>query len=148
MSEYFRMLAHKTSVAVGSYWAFLLALLLILTWLLLGPVFRYSDTWQLVINTFTTIITFLMVFLIQNTQNRDAKVFHLKLDELLRALEPARTGFVDLENLSDKELKQIQEEFRVLHEKYGESMSPLHRALHEHTTQVAGKRAQRKHSAA
>lgn len=141
MNDLFRNLAQKASAAVGSPWAFFTAVLLILAWLALGPVFQYSDTWQLIINTFTTIVTFLMVFLIQNTQNRDAKVFHLKLDELLRALEPARNSFVDLEDLSDEELKQVQEEFRFLHEKYGDSVSPLHRALHQRTANVAGKRS-------
>jgi low affinity Fe/Cu permease len=83
-------------------------------WIATGPVFGYSDTWQLVINTGTTIITFLMVFLIQNSQNRDAKSLHLKIDELLRAVAKARTGMVDLEDLSDEELKQVEEEFKQL----------------------------------
>lgn len=144
MNDFFRNVAQNVSTAVGSPWAFIVAVLLILAWLALGPVFQYSDTWQLIINTFTTIVTFLMVFLIQNTQNRDAKVFHLKLDELLRALKPARTSFVDLENLSDEELKQVQEEFRYLHEKYGDAVSPLHRALHQHTANLAGKRAKKR----
>lgn len=141
MNDYFHTLAQKFSAAVGSPAAFFAALLLIVAWLAIGPTFHYSDTWQLVVNTLTTIVTFLMVFLIQNTQNRDAKVIHLKLDELLRAVETARTGFVDLENLSDAEIKQVQEEFRLLHEKYGSAVSPLHRTLHERTTHVAGKRA-------
>lgn len=140
MNDYFHNLAHKVSIAVGSPWAFFAALLLIVAWLLLGAAFSYSDTWQLVINTMTTIVTFLVVFLIQNSQNRDSKVFHLKLDELLRALDTARTGFVDLENLSDAQLKQIEEEFRYLCDKYGDSVSPVHRALHERTSWVAGKR--------
>jgi low affinity Fe/Cu permease len=144
MNDFFRNLAHKVSIAVGSPWAFCAAVLLIGVWLALGVVFNYSDTWQLVINTLTTIVTFLMVFLIQNTQNRDAKVLHLKLDELLRAVEPARNSFVDLEDLSDEELKQVQEEFRVLHEKYGDAVSPLHRALHQTTANVAGKRAKKR----
>src|SRR5262249_34455688 len=82
MNEVFRLIAHRVATAVGSPWAFIAALIIILAWLLCGPIFHFSDTWQLVINTATTIITFLMVFLIQNTQNRDAKVLHLKLDEL------------------------------------------------------------------
>lgn len=143
MNDYFRSLAHNVSIAVGSYWAFAVALLLILAWIVSGPIFGYSDTWQLVINTATTIVTFLMVFLIQNTQNRDAQVFHLKLNELIRAIENARDGFVDLEEFSDDALKQIQEEFRVLHEKYGEALSPVHRLLHEHADREAGRRAQR-----
>jgi len=143
MKDYFHNVAQRVAAAVGSAWAFFAALLIIGVWLVLGPVFGYSDTWQLIINTFTTIVTFLMVFLIQNTQNRDSKVFHLKLDELLRAVKPARTGFVDLENLSDRELDQIEEEFRYLHQKYGDSMSPLHRNLHERTTRVACKRGKK-----
>ena len=97
---------------VGSSWAFILAGLIILVWAVTGPLFHYSDTWQLVINTGTTIITFLMVFLIQNTQNRDAKAIHLKLDELIRGVKGARTNLVDLETLSDEELEQLQEQFK------------------------------------
>ena len=89
----------------------MLALASILVWAVLGPLFHFSDTWQLVINTATTIVTFLMVFLIQNTQNRDTKALHLKLDELLRGVVGARTSFVNLENLSDEELEKLQHEF-------------------------------------
>ena len=99
---------------MGSPWAFTVALLLIMLWLASGPIFHFSDTWQLVINTGTTIITFLMVFLIQNTQNRDAVAMHLKLDELIRAVKGARNNLVDLEELSDEEIKKLQEEFRKL----------------------------------
>src|SRR6185436_6538868 len=98
-------------------WAFLLALLVVIVWAATGPLFGFSEVWQLVINTGTTIITFLMVFLIQNTQNRDAKAMHLKLDELLRGVEGARTGMVDLEDLSDEELKKLQDEFQRLRER-------------------------------
>jgi low affinity Fe/Cu permease len=112
---WFRRCSHWLSVAVGTPWAFGLAFVTIVTWAVLGPVFHYSDTWQLVINTATTIITFLMVFLIQNTQNRDTKALHLKLDELLRGVEGARTSLVDLENLSDEELDRLQKEFERLH---------------------------------
>jgi low affinity Fe/Cu permease len=108
----FQTFAHKTSSAVGSPWAFLLAALIILIWAVTGPIFRFSDTWQLVINTGTTIVTFLMVFLIQNTQNRDAKAIHLKLDELIRAKHGARNRMVDLENCTDEELDQIEREFK------------------------------------
>ncbi|MFN8489865.1 MAG: low affinity iron permease family protein [Caldilineaceae bacterium] len=116
MNEFFRKFAHQTSNWVGSPWTFLIAVLVIIVWAISGPVFHFSDTWQLVINTGTTIVTFLMVFLIQNTQNRDAQAIHLKLDELLRAMKGARTGFVNLENMSDEELQQIQEEFARLRE--------------------------------
>jgi low affinity Fe/Cu permease len=114
MNEAFRRFSNKTSEIVGSSWSFIVAVLVILVWFFTGPMFEYSDTWQLIINTGTTIVTFLMVFLIQNTQNRDAKAIHLKLDELLRAVEGARTGMVDLENFTDKELQQLQEQFQRL----------------------------------
>ena len=131
MNQFFRLLAQTTAAAAGSAWAFFAAFGLIVLWGVTGPLFHYSDTWQLVINTFTTVVTFLMVFLIQNTQNRDAKVFHLKLDELLRAMKSARTGFVNLEELSDAELRQVAEEFRYLHERYGNQLSRVHRAVHD-----------------
>jgi low affinity Fe/Cu permease len=117
MHEAFRRFAQRMAGWVGSPWAFVSAIVLILGWALSGPVFHFSDTWQLVINTGTTIVTFLMVFLIQNTQNRDAKAVHLKLDELLRAVSKARTGMVDLEDMSDAEIAALQEEFRSLREK-------------------------------
>jgi low affinity Fe/Cu permease len=117
MNNLFRIFAQKTSQAVGSSWAFILAVLIIIVWAFTGPMFHYSDTWQLVINTGTTIITFLMVFLIQNTQNRDAKAIHLKLDELIRAVEGARTHLVELEELSDEELERLQEQFKRLRRK-------------------------------
>ena len=112
MNNLFRIFAQKASKAVGSSWAFILAVVIIAVWAITGPMFHYSDTWQLVINTGTTIITFMMVFLIQNTQNRDAKAIHLKLDELIRAVEGARNHLVDLETLSDEELDRLQEQFK------------------------------------
>src|SRR4051794_4190541 len=96
---WFRLCSRWISQVVGSPAAFIVALLTIIGWGVTGPLFHYSDTWQLVINTATTIITFLMVFLIQNTQNRDTKAVHLKLDELLRAVKGARTSLVNLEDL-------------------------------------------------
>jgi|SRR5438034_1274583 len=116
MNDLFRKFAHRISQAVGSPWAFVVAVLIIIVWAATGPIFKYSDTWQLVINTGTTIITFLMVFLIQNTQNRDAKAIHLKLDELIKGVRGARTKLVDLEDLSDEELKELDEEFKTLRE--------------------------------
>lgn len=113
----FGVFARKTSTVLGSAWAFVCAILIIVIWAMTGPTFHYSDTWQLIINTGTTIVTFLMVFLIQNTQNRDAKAVHLKLDELIRALGPARNKLVDLEKLSDDELKKLETEFERLREK-------------------------------
>jgi len=116
MAEAFRKFANKVSEITGSAWAFITAVGIIAAWAISGPIFHFSDTWQLVINTGTTIITFLMVFLIQNTQNRDAKAIHLKLDELLRAHEAARNSLVDLEDLSDADLKQLQAQFARLRE--------------------------------
>ncbi len=117
MQERFREFAGKVAERVGSHWAFVLALLVVLAWLASGPVFHFSDTWQLVINTGTTIVTFLIVFLIQATQNRDATAIHLKLDELIRAQRAARNIFAGLENATAEELSDFQEEFRNLREK-------------------------------
>lgn len=114
MSDWFHRFAHRTAEVSGSPWAFALAVTTIAVWGVTGPLFAFSDTWQLVINTGTTIVTFLMVFLIQNTQNRDAKALQLKLDELLRAVPAARTALVDLEELSETELDALQQEFRLL----------------------------------
>src|ERR1041384_939304 len=115
MRELFRKFAQITSRVVGSSWSFIFAVLIILVWAITGPMFHYSDTWQLVINTGTTMITCLMVFLIQNTQNRDATAIHLKLDELIKGVTGARTGLVNLEQLSDEELERLQKEFERLH---------------------------------
>jgi low affinity Fe/Cu permease len=112
VNDAFRVFARRSAVLLGSAWAFAAALLVIVVWLVTGPTFHFSDTWQLIINTGTTIVTFLMVFLIQNTQNRDAKAMHLKLDEVIRALKKARNEMVDLEDLSDEELKKLEEQFR------------------------------------
>jgi low affinity Fe/Cu permease len=113
----FQRFARAAARAVGRPIAFAIALCTIVVWAILGPIFHFSDTWQLVINTATTIVTFLMVFLIQNTQNRDAKAIHLKLDELIRGVKGARTGLVDLESLPDEELERLQKYFQKLHEK-------------------------------
>lgn len=112
MNELFRKFAGRTSEMVGSSWSFIIAALVIVVWATTGPMFGYSDTWQLVINTGTTIITFLMVFLIQNTQNRDAKAIHLKLDELIKATSGARNYMMDLDKLSDQQLKQLEAEYK------------------------------------
>jgi len=114
MNELFRKFAQKASQAVGSSWSFIIAALMIVIWAVTGPIFKYSDTWQLVINTSTTIITFLMVFLIQNTQNRDAKAIHLKLDELIKSIKGARNKMVNLEELSDEEMEKLVAEFKKL----------------------------------
>jgi low affinity Fe/Cu permease len=118
MKNLFRQWAERTAHAVGSPWAFLLAVVTIAVWGATGPLFRYSDTWQLFINTGTTIVTFLMVFLIQNTQNRETRIVALKLDELLRGVEGARTGLVQLDHMTDEELEAVQQEFTRLREKY------------------------------
>jgi low affinity Fe/Cu permease len=117
VSDAFRCFAQRSSILLGSAWAFAAAVLAILVWILTGPTFHFSDTWQLIINTATTIVTFLMVFLIQNTQNRDAKAMHLKLDEVIRALKGARNQLVDLEELSEQDLKKLEEQFRRLRKK-------------------------------
>ena len=106
--SHFTRFAKATSRLVGRPSAFALAMLVVLAWLTTGPLFRYSDTWQLVINTGTTIVTFLMVFLIQNTQNRDAEAVQVKLDELLRATSGAHNALLDLEELEERELDQIR----------------------------------------
>lgn len=118
MNDTFRKFARFISEKVGSPWAFILALLTIILWIITGPLFQYSDTWQLVINTATTIVTFLMVFLIQNSQNRDSRAFHLKLDELIRAVRGARNELVDLEEMNDDELHLLHMEFKEMHERY------------------------------
>ncbi|HEX2839987.1 low affinity iron permease family protein [Hyphomicrobium sp.] len=118
MTDMFWRFSDAASHAVGTYWAFLLACVVVVVWAGTGSFFGYSDTWQLVINTGTTIVTFLMVFLIQNTQNRDARVVALKLDELLRAVEGARTSMVELDDMSDDDLTLVQREFHRLREKY------------------------------
>jgi len=117
LAEAFHSFARRSSIVLGSAWAFAAALLIIIVWALTGPTFHFSDTWQLIINTGTTIVTFLMVFLIQNTQNRDAKAVHLKLDEIIRALTGARNQLVNLEGLSDEELKKFEEEFSRIRER-------------------------------
>ena len=97
---------------------FVAALIIVAVWWFTGPIFGYSDTWQLVINTATTIVTFLMVFLIQNTQNRDSKAIHLKLDELIKGIRGARNQMMNLEEMSDEEIEKLQQHFRKLHKKY------------------------------
>jgi low affinity Fe/Cu permease len=114
MNEFFRKIAHAISNLIGTPIAFMLALVVVVVWGVTGPLFGFSDTWQLVINTGTTIVTFLVVFMIQNTQNRDSKAIHLKLDEILRAIKEARTELVDLEEGPDEELNALENEFREL----------------------------------
>jgi low affinity Fe/Cu permease len=117
VSDAFRLFARRSSMVLGSAWAFSGAVLIIVIWALTGPTFHYSNTWQLIINTGTTIVTFLMVFLIQNTQNRDAKAAHLKLDELIRALKNARNELIDLEKLTDEDLTSLEKQFSRVRKK-------------------------------
>jgi low affinity Fe/Cu permease len=114
----FHRYAAWASRVVGSSWAFFVAVALVLAWLLSGPFFGYSDTWQLVINTATTIVTFLMVFLIQNTQNRDARAIHLKLDEIIRSHHGAHNEMIDIEDLSDQELAEISKRYEKIRHEY------------------------------
>lgn len=117
MQSFFGRIASHVSKATGSAYAFVVAILLILVWMVTGPVFNYSNTWQLVINTLTTIVTFLMVFMIQNTQNRDTKAVHIKLDELIRAEKGARNEFTAIEESTDEDLEKMQREFQSLQQK-------------------------------
>ena len=111
VNHWFHRFACKTADVMGSAWAFFGAIGIIIVWALIGPMFHFSDSWQLVINTGTTIITFLMVFLIQNTQNRDAKAFHLKLNELILAIKGARNRMMNLEDMTDDELAELKKQF-------------------------------------
>lgn len=131
LTDRFSAFARAASDVLGSPWASLTAILVIVVWAITGPLFGFSDTWQLVINTSTTIVTFIMVFIIQNTQNRDSKAMHLKLDEVIRATGGARNSLVDLEDMPDDELKALAAEFAEMHErereafaKQGHSLSP------------------------
>jgi low affinity Fe/Cu permease len=130
MKDLFHRTASKVSSAAGSPAAFLGSLAIVVTWALVGPLFDYSNTWQLVINTGTTIVTFLMVFLIQNTQNRDSKAVHLKLDELIHSSKNARNSFVNLENISDEELEELDRYFKEIHLQQGGVKPGIHK-LHQ-----------------
>jgi len=112
----FHFFATKAANWVGTKRAFLIAILIIFLWLGSGPLFHYSDTWQLIINTGTTVVTFLVVFLIQNTQNRDARAIHLKLDEIIKSIDQAHNEMIDIEHLSDEELQKLSEKFQKLRE--------------------------------
>src|SRR3990167_2305191 len=124
MKNIFAKFSAKTSALMGSPTTFLVAVLIIGSWILSGKYFNFSNTWQLIINTGTTIITFLMVFLIQNTQNRDSMAIQLKLDELLTADKGARNSMVNIEELSDEELETIHQEFKNIQKKYNARLKP------------------------
>ncbi len=130
MHEWFRRFAHHASVIAGNYITFLAALILIVVWAVSGPFFHFSETWQLVINTATTIITFLMVFLIQNTQNRDAMAMHLKLDELIRAIDKADNSIITAEDEADRTLAELKRGYEQLRQD--------HDALKTRVTAIAG----------
>ena len=123
MRNFFRLFSGRIADHVGSPWSFCLGILLVIVWAATGPMFHYSDTWQLVINTGTSVITFLMVFLIQNTQNRDARAMQLKLNELIRA-STARNIMLDVENCSDEEIAEIREEFAKIRETVNKRRKP------------------------
>jgi low affinity Fe/Cu permease len=112
----FHVFATHAANWVGTKWAFLVAILIIVFWLISGPYFRYSDTWQLIINTGTTVVTFLVVFLIQNTQNRDARAIHLKLDEIIQSIDQAHNEMIDIEHLSDEELQKLADKYQEVRE--------------------------------
>ncbi len=117
VDDAFHRFAKRASGVLGTPWGFVIALFIILVWGITGPIFHFSDTWQLIINTGTTIVTFLMVFLLQNTQNRDAKSTAIKLDELIRAISGARNDLLDLDRLSEQELARLENEFQELSDK-------------------------------
>ncbi len=138
MKEVFRKISARVSAITGSAGAFLFAVLIVIVWAFSGPSFNYSNTWQLIINTGTTIGTFLMVFLIQNTQNRDSKAMQLKLDELIRSSR-ARDSFMDLEDMTDAELESLDDEFRALHDR--QASTP---AIHKLHSKIAAAHQRRK----
>jgi low affinity Fe/Cu permease len=117
VNHFFNRLAQRTATLMGSHWTFIAATAACLVWAVTGPLFAYSDTWQLVINTATTVLTFLAVFLIQNTQNRNGLALQIKLDELIRSIDTARTSLVGLEDATDEEVETLRREFEILHER-------------------------------
>lgn len=112
MNKIFSNVASKTAEAIGSPWAFIIAISAIILWLVSGPLLGFSDTWQLIINTSTTIVTFLTVFLIQHTQNKNDKATQLKLDEIIHSIKNARNDFIDLEDVDEKKLKKLREDYK------------------------------------
>jgi len=114
MNDTFRKFAEKVSIKAGSPWAFILSGVLVAAWLAVGPRFHFSDTWQLVISSISSVFTFLMVFLIQNSQNREMKALHLKIDEMIRATGRARNRLINLQEFSDEELSELEKQFKEL----------------------------------
>ena len=134
--------SHQATVWAGSSWAFIIALSVIITWGVTGPIFKFSDTWQLVINTGTTIVTFLMVFLIQRSQNKDALAIHLKLNEIVAALEGASNRLIDVEDLTEEEILTIHKHFQELSRMSKKDLS----ITQSHSIEEAGTRHQAKHA--
>jgi low affinity Fe/Cu permease len=145
--EVFRRFAHRVSNVVGSPGTFIAAVVLIVVWAATGPFMHYSTTWQLIVNTGTTILTFLMVFLIQNSQNRDARAIHLKLDELIKGVKGARNAAIDLEDRTEEELMQLEQEFKRLHEREAHAQKRRTEAK-EREAQAAEKQAELEERAA
>jgi low affinity Fe/Cu permease len=129
LKEPFRKFSLWSADQLGSPWLFVANVFLILIWLAAGPFFRFSDSWQLIVNTATTVFTYLAVFLIQNTQNRDAKAVHLKLNELISSVEGARNRLVDLQNLTDAEMEELQQQFQRLQQTASKSRAHATRAV-------------------
>lgn len=129
--SWFSCFAKKTARATGRPASFGLAAGVVLVWAITGPIFGYSDTWQLVINTGTTIITFLMVFLIQNTQNRDSEAMHVKIDELIRAIEGAHNALLDLEELEEEDLDKIRASYTKLAEEARDALDEVEEVVQE-----------------
>src|SRR5688500_40605 len=142
LSELLERLSQKATQATGTSKAFIMALAIILVWLITGPIFDFSDTWQLVINTGTTIVTFLMVFLIQRTQNKDALAIHLKLNEVVAALEGASNRLIDVEDLTEEEIKTLHEYFKRLASMAKNDLD----ITQSHSIEEADTRHQTKHS--
>ena len=142
LSEILERLSQKATQATGTSQAFIIALSVILVWALLGPVFKFSDTWQLVINTGTTIITFLMVFLIQRSQNKDALAIHLKLNEIVAALEGASNRLIDVEDLTEQEIKTLHKHYQELVKMAKKDLS----LTNSHSIEEAAIRHQAKHA--
>ncbi|MFP5213382.1 MAG: low affinity iron permease family protein [Acidobacteriota bacterium] len=140
MENKFHVFAKWVSEVTGSAWAFALALLTIIVWGITGPIFGFSDTWQLVINTGTTIVTFLMVFLIQNTQNRDSKTINLKIDELIRSTKEARNSMLDLDDVPDKVLNRMSEEFKQMGAENGDSIEEVMNLVEQEMAERRGER--------
>ncbi len=131
MNQFFQKFSQTVADATGSSWAFIFAFLLVLFWLISGPIFRYSDTWQLVMNTISSIVTFLIAFLIQHSQNRDTKALQLKLDELIAAVSGARNSMIDVEDMSDEQLKNLQEQLRQLGKRYQNTSESLSKTINQ-----------------